>query len=417
MGSLLGAYAVSQLGNWLFRAGVIYEAYNKAHGSVAVLTAAILLVYVPILIGSRVLAPLVDRWETRRVLISLDATRALILCGLLIVVLCRSDLITPFALLTLGLLCLLSPMFTASQTAYLRRVLPADGMTGALAGLSKVEWATFILGTAAGPMLLQLSDVPQLILVDAVSFALSATLLCRLRPAPPSTVSIASEGVVQQPRLDPQTKRIMLSIWIVNSGAGLINVYPNVVTRDFLHGDARLLGLINLVDGFGGLVGATVIGRWKPGVKRRPILLGALLVSISLVGMAGASHLPLALVSSATMLLAGQIYSVSAQARMLSNEPARLAGRVSGYYRFATLGGVTVSTLAFPLVVHAAGIGTGFPVLLLAAAALALLAAFLVRDIRGTQSRKLAITEMTVPPLTVSAPNSKRERTKLEIAP
>jgi predicted MFS family arabinose efflux permease len=407
---------VSQLGNWIFRAGVIYEAYNKAHGSVAVLTAAVLVVYLPILIGSRTLAPLVDRWDTRRVLVSLDAIRALILCGLLIGVLYRNDLITPLAVTTLGLLCLLSPMFTASQTAYLRRVLPADGMTGALAGLSKVEWATFILGTAAGPILLQLSDVPQLILVDAASFVLSATLLCRLRPAPPITVLTSSEAAVQQPRLDPQTKRIMLSVWVINAGAGLINVYPNVVTRDFLHGDARLLGLINLIDGFGGLVGATVVGRWKPGVKQRPILLGALLVSISLVGMVGARHLSLALVASATMLLAGQIYSVSAQARMLSNDPARLAGRISGYFRFATLGGVTVSTLAFPLAVHIAGISIGFPVLLVAAAALALLAAFLVRDVRGTQSNEPAIAGMAVPPLTVGAPTSGREPTAREVA-
>jgi len=379
--AVLTAYAVSQLGNWLFRAGVIYEVYNQSHGSVAVLTAAILLIYLPILVGSRLLAPLVDRWETRRVLITLDLARAVLLSGLFAAVLASQGLGSGFALFTLGVLCLLSPMFGASQTAYLRRSLPSSDMPRAFAAVSKVDWLTFVFGTVAGPIVLELTNVPQLVAMDVATFVVSALFLRTLTPAPPVPTSVAATSDTEAGRrLSAATRRTLLTVALLNTGAGLINVYPNVVTRDFLSAGAGVLGLVNLADGVGGYVGATIAGRIKDDRKRRPVLTGAVIVAVSLVIMSAAGFVPAVLFGSALMLLGGQVFAVSAQARMVQDEPVDQAGRVSGYFTLATFGGVTVSTLAFPLAARLGPVHETFPWLLLAGAACAALAAFRVRD-------------------------------------
>lgn len=375
---ILSAYGVSQLGNWLFRAGVIYEVYNRSHGSAAVLTAAILLVYLPILVGSRFLAPMVDRWETRSVMIALDIARALLLSVLFVVVLASEKAAAPLALFTLGVLCLLSPMFGASQAAYLRRSLEASDMSQAFAAVAKVDWGTFVLGTVAGPLMLELTDVPQLVLVDIATFCVSALFLATLSPAP--SLATPAREVSGGRRLKPGTRRLLISVAMLNAGAGLINVYPNVVTRDFLFAGAGILGLINMVDGLGGYLGATIAGKIKDDRRRRPIFLGAILVAVSLVMMSAAGFLPVVLFASALLLLAGQVFAVSAQARVLQNEPAELAGRISGYFTLATFGGVTLSTIAFPLATWFGPVRTTFPWLLVAGGGLAAAVAFRVRN-------------------------------------
>lgn len=377
--AILSAYAVSQLGNWFFRAGVIYEVYNRGHGSAAVLTAAILVIYLPILFGSRLLAPVVDRWEARSVMIALDMGRALLLTTLLIVVLASETLTAPFALFTLGVLCLLAPMFGASQAAYLRRSLPVSDMPQAFAAIAKVDWCTFVFGTVAGPLALELTDVPQLVLVDIATFCVSALFLGTLAPAP-SLASPATEVTGQRRRLSPGTRRLLVSVAMLNAGAGLINVYPNVVTREFLFAGAGVLGLINLVDGVGGYLGATIAGRFKESRRRRPLLVGALLVSVSLIMMSAAGFLPAVLFASALMLLGGQVFAVSAQARVIQREPIELAGKMSGYFTLATFGGVTLSTLAFPVATWFGPVRDTFPWLLLSAGVLAAAAGFRVRD-------------------------------------
>src|SRR5262245_33087112 len=124
--TLLSAYAVSQFGNWLFRTGVVYYAYNQTHGSTAVLTTAIVLVYLPILLGSRLLAPMADRRDIRRTLIGVDVLRGSVLAVLLVVVWIGTGFTSAATIAMMAFLSLLTPFFTASQTAYLRRVLPAE---------------------------------------------------------------------------------------------------------------------------------------------------------------------------------------------------------------------------------------------------------------------------------------------------
>ncbi|WP_330301407.1 MFS transporter [Streptomyces sp. NBC_00503] len=380
--SLLSAYAVSQFGNWLFRTGVVYYAYNQSHGSTALLTTAIVLVYLPILFGSRLLAPLADRYETRRMLIGLDALRAVVLAVLLAAVWGGIGFTSAATIGVMGFLSLLTPFFTASQTAYLRRVLPTDGMPSALAAVSKVDWSMFILGTAAAPLMLQVSNLPVLISLDIVSFVVSGLLLIRLMPAPapaPTPTGGGQAGAAAgsgKLRLTPGSKWLLVSVFALNAGAGLINVYPNVVARGFLGGGAMWLSVINLANGAGAVLGATLAARMGKQRGLRPGVLAAVAVAVSLLGMTFVTTAWVAVLASSTMLLAGQVFAVVFQSRILQNEPVAVAGRVSGLFTLGTFAGVTLSILLFMGITSFGSMRGSFTVLLFIAAAAALVSAW-----------------------------------------
>lgn len=376
---LLSAYAVSQFGNWLFRTGVVYYAYNQNNGSNALLTTAIVLVYLPILLGSRLLAPLADRRDTRRTLIGLDVLRAAVLAVLLAVVLVGTDATAAATIGVMAFLSLLIPFFTASQTAYLRRVLPTDRIPSALAAVSKVDWSMFVLGTAAAPLMLQVTDLPTLISLDIATFVVSALLLVRLVPAPTLTSVRRGEAVAGSgaPRLTMSSRWLLVSVVALNAGAGLINVYPNVVARDFLGGGATWLSVINLANGVGAVIGATVAGRLRAHRGLRPGLLAALVVAVSLACMTFVTTAWIAVLASSTMLMAGQVFAVVFQARILENEPVAVAGRVSGFFTLGTFAGVTVSVLMFMGVTSIGPMRSSFTMLLIIAAASAVASALL----------------------------------------
>ncbi|MFG2874857.1 MFS transporter [Streptomyces sp. NPDC048337] len=377
--ALLSAYAVSQFGNWLFRTGVVYYAYNQNHGSNALLTTAIVLVYLPILFGSRLLAPLADRQDTRRTLIGLDVLRASVLVVLLAAVGggAGGGFTSAATIGVMAFLSLLTPFFTASQTAYLRRVLPTERIPSALAAVSKVDWSTFILGTAAAPLMLQVSNLPVLITLDIASFVVSGLLLVRLAPAPAPAGgrTDGAAGGAGKPRLTGSSRWLLASVFALNAGAGVINVYPNVVARDFLGGGATWLSVINLANGAGAVIGATLAARLRGRRGLRPGVLAALTVAVSLACMTLVTTAWVAVLASSTMLLAGQVFAVVFQARILENEPVAVAGRVSGHFTLGTFAGVTVSILLFMGITSAGSLRGSFTVLLLAAALSALVSA------------------------------------------
>jgi flavin reductase (DIM6/NTAB) family NADH-FMN oxidoreductase RutF/predicted MFS family arabinose efflux permease len=372
--TLLSAYAVSQFGNWLFRTGVVYYAYNQSNGSTATLATAIILVYLPILLGSRLLAPLADRGDTRRTLIGLDVLRAAVLVVLLAAVGGGSGFTSAATVGVMAFLSLLTPLFTAAQTAYLRRALPAERIPQALASVSRIDWSMFILGTAAGPLVLQAADLPILIALDIVTFGVSGLLLIRLTPAPTPADARTQTGPDGSGRsgLTAGSRLLLVTVFALNAGAGLINVYPNVVARDFLGNDAAWLSAINLANGVGALIGATLAGRLAKDRGLRPGVLAAFVVAVSLAGMAFMDHAWAAMLASSVMLLGGQVFAVAFQSRILENEPVEVAGRVSGLFTLATFAGVAVSVGLFLGVTSIGSVRGAFPVLLIAAAVVVL---------------------------------------------
>ena len=347
------AYFISQLGNWAFRASVLYEIYSKQGGSSIFLGSTVGLIYGSILIGSRLLAPLADKFSSKHVLIGLDALRSFILLPLFV----WSDLHqTGNVIITLSVVVILSlssPLFTAAQQAYIRQTLEKDRVTNAVAMIANLDWLTYLLGTVAGSLLLLKVDFRGIVFIDLVTFILSMFLLtCFLRAArtgeqrSPGVVFTAEAGIVKRP-----IYYVLFAIFLLNLGAGVNNLYPNVVARDIYHTGQVGLSILYLGNGIGGFMGALCVRQVKKVLTPIYLLvISSLCIAASIVGMSIFVGMTVSTVADALMLFFGQIFGIIASSYLLITYPIEQAGKASGLFTAATFAGVAANSLIFSII-------------------------------------------------------------------
>src|SRR5262249_4803896 len=146
---------------------------------------AVALAYLPILLGARYLAPLADRIATKPLLIGLDATRAALMLPLLLFEHNRTGSAVTVTLALIALLSFTSPMFSAGQSACLRRTMADPQLTRALGIVSSIEWLTFTVGTAVGALLLLSAGMRTVVVADILTFIASLAMLARFLPRAP----------------------------------------------------------------------------------------------------------------------------------------------------------------------------------------------------------------------------------------
>jgi hypothetical protein len=348
---LYGAYAVSQSGSWLFKAAALYHVYAGQHGSMPALASGVVLSYVPIIFGARYLAALADRVSSRSLLVGLDLGRAVLLMPLLWLGDATSSAAVALTLTAITLLSLASPLFAAGQAACLRRAVSSGALSHALSTLSAIEWMTFTLGTAVGTTIVLSRGMLPVVGADIASFFISALVLakCLRVGAVPTAAAATNTGpdhANPKPALRCEMTYVLVAVFVLNFGAGVINLYPNVVAHEFLRGHRSALSLIYCANGVGGLVGALYaarrVSRWS---SARLMQVASGLIAASLLAMTQVRVEAIALLASSAMLCFGQIFAVGAQTRMLQVSPTSLAGRASGRFLSATFGGVACNAM------------------------------------------------------------------------
>lgn len=347
------AYFISQLGNWAFRASVLYEIYSKQGGSSIYLGSTVGLIYGSILIGSRLLAPLADRFSSKRILIGLDVLRSCVLLPLLV----WSDLRqTGNVILTLSVVVILSlssPLFTAAQQAYIRQTQEKDRVTNAVAMISNIDWLTYLLGTVAGSLLLLKVDFRGIVSIDLVTFVCSMLLLtCFLRAARAAGQRTAGTALTTEAsRVRRPIYYVLFAIFLLNLGAGVNNIYPNVIAHDVYHTGQVGLSILYLGNGIGGFLGALCVRQVKKVLKPIHLLIvSSLCIAASLVGMSVFVGMAVSTVADALMLFFGQIFGIIACSYLLLNHPVEQAGKASGLFTAATFAGVAANALIFSII-------------------------------------------------------------------
>lgn len=344
------AYLISQLGNWMFRAGVVYEIYDKQGGSSSLLGWTVMLVYIPILLGGKWLAPYADQSSARKILIGLDLFRSILLLPLVLYA-DLSELNHVFlALVVIVFLSASTPLFSAAQSAYIRRTVDKERVASTMAIISNIDWFTILSGTIFGSLLLLAFDFQSIVMIDIITFLVSLVIIgIFLKPdvKPASTVEQSGHG---EETRSHQTKvgLVLLAIFLLNLGAGVINLYPNIVARNVYHTEEIGLSYVYLGNGIGGFLGAMLVLQIRKRMK--PILMistASLFIAISLYGMSIFSGMTLSVVSSSTMLLFGQIFGVGVHSYLLTVFPVNQAGRITGLFMFATFSGVAGNALLF----------------------------------------------------------------------
>ena len=315
----------------------------------------------------------VDRWIKRRVMIIADVVR--MVCVGLIPALYFANALNVWVVIAIAFVMgLATVFFDVSYQSFVPVILPSDKIAAGNSALETTNQTAGIAGPGIVGFLIDLFKAPTLLIIDAVSYLVSALTLGMIKdtetPKPkadrrPLHVEIR-EGlrfVVRQPLI----RRISLTTSVNNLFTSLMfSIFALVfLGSQYLNFGAAAFGLLGTSGAIGSLLGAlatTKLIKWVGEgtlISVSAILSGCitLLVPIA-VTMHNSLTLPLLLVMdfvNGFAVLAYNITQVSARQRLC---PPELLGRMNASIRFFVWGVMPIGGLLGGAIAETYGVNT-----------------------------------------------------------
>ena len=300
----------------------------------------------------------VDRLRRRPILIASDTARAILL--MLIPILWAAGVLRIWQLLALQFLIgAFTVFFDVTYQAYLPALVEHEDLVD---GNSKLYLSTSV-AQVAGPSiaggLIAAVTAPYAILVDALSFAVSAVFMIRIHHVevpPPRDAGVA------HPKMWPQVKEGLA--WVVGNrhlraiaacGANF-NLCFNIVLATFilyatrsLHLSAIEIGAIFAVGSAGAVCGALLANRIQASIGIGPAMVwSSVLLSTGSLAFPLAppsSPLPVLMLGYGLLSFGVVIFTVAQISFRQAITPERLQGRMNAAMRWITWGSIPLGTL------------------------------------------------------------------------
>ncbi|GAA3227117.1 MFS transporter [Dactylosporangium siamense] len=254
-------------------------------------------------------------------------------------------------------------IFDVANATFLPEIVEREQLQARNSLVSATHATTQLGGPSAGGLFVQLLGPVVTVLVDAVSYLVSAALL-RTLPARGGRVrghqgqkGLIREGwrfVVRHPVMGPG----MWTATAVNFVCGAqLAVYPLYLVRE-LHAPAALVGFLLAVEGIGSLVGAALTPRItrRLGSARALVWAGFTAVAGAALIPAGTGWVAYAAFAAGNVVFAGGVVVLSVTTRTYRQiaSPPQLLPRVMATVRFVSwgaipVGGLVAGALAGPL--------------------------------------------------------------------
>jgi len=259
-----------------------------------------------------------------------------------------------------------SVVFDVGNATFLPLIVPPGELTARNSLISATEAVTGLGGPSLGGLLVQVMGPPAALVVDAVSYVVSAVLQLGLprAAAPPrepgaSTVGRIREGwrfVLRHPVLRPCT----VAATAVNFVAGGLMALTPVYLVRTLSTPFGLVGLLVATDGVGSLIGAALTPRLSGRLgSARACVLGctsaALLVLVLPLGHGGPGRVLFA-VGSIGFGAGTVVLSICTRTYRQQATPPELLPRVVATVRFVSWGAVPVGSVLAGGLAEAAGV-------------------------------------------------------------
>ncbi len=327
----------------------------------------------------------VDRMRRGPILIGADLGRALLL-GTIPAAALLGSLTFAHLYLVAFISASLGLFFTIASVAVLPSVVRKDQLVEANSRLAASDSVLAMAGPSAAGALVQLLSAPKAIIVDAVSYVLSAFSLRGVgvseeplsREQRRGLRSEIGEGVRELVRT-PILRALTVAATVGMFGASVQSTVLLLFFTRELDTPPTTIGLVYAAGGVGGLLGALVAGRVARRIGTGPsVILGQSLWAISalVVPLAGLVGPALAPIIAAQVItgVGGAIWSVNQMSLRQHLTPTRLLGRVTAARRFllfgaaplgSLLGGTLGSMIGLraTLLVGATGVAAGFVLL------------------------------------------------------
>jgi MFS family permease len=332
--------------------------FHRGPFALAVLNTVVFLPFVLVTLPAGVI---VDRLPRRGILVACDLLRAAVLASLPVAY--AVGVLTLWHLFVAAFLTgCLTVFFDVAYQAYLPSLVEreqlADGNTKLALGTSTAS----LVGPGAGGAVINALSAPVAIVLDAVSFVVSALFLTRIR----TRERVAREDRGRQPLLggmrqdvaeglrflvaDPYVRAITATIAIANFFSAVFLAVQLVYFVRVLGLDAASIGALSSVAGVGAIGGSLVAGRAceRLGVGRT-LVLAALLdgPAFLLVPLApAAAPFPFLVVGAALGALGTVAFNVAAVSLQQAIVPPGLLGRVTASRRLIVWGIIPFGSLS-----------------------------------------------------------------------
>ena len=369
---------VSQLGDRVTELALPMIAAVTLKASATEASALAAVTWTPNLLGV-FLGAWVDRQRRkRRLMIGADLARAAVLVSLPIAAVFHA--VTLGQLYVVAALCgTAAVLFNTSYPSFFARLVPRSQYVSANSKLAGTRSASFMVGPAAGGVLIAATSAPFAVLVDSVSFLFSALTISRVRVPEPQPESVevsvarrAKEGILYIAR-EPILRSTLACATTVNfftfvANTSLLILFANRV----LHLSGGAVGVALGIGSSGALLGAVLAPRLarRIGVGRG-IAVGAVLfpAPIALVAVAHGSLWLCAAVLALAEFLGGlgvMLFDVNLNSLQTAVIHDAVRSRVSGAYTTvnygvrplgALVGGVLAGTLGMRPTLLVAAVG------------------------------------------------------------
>jgi predicted MFS family arabinose efflux permease len=288
---LMAAFAVSSIGTKVARESVPLTAIlvlQAGPGALSLLGAAATL---PVLLLGLFAGVWVDRRRRRPLLIAADLLRFAAVVSVPVAAWCGLLTMTQL-LVVVASVAALSLLFTAADVAYLPSLVEAERLAKANAARETIDASAEIAGPPVGGVLVQLLTAPAALLIDAISYLVSALFLLRMRD-----VEAVAAPRIEQRRVLSEIVEGLAALWrqrilrplllaraIRTFFGGMIGPFYVLYVIRHLGIQPAAMGVIIACGGVAALIGAALVPWLNARVPAGPGLIGAF--AIKTVGLA-----------------------------------------------------------------------------------------------------------------------------------
>lgn len=367
----------SLIGDWAFATAVTVWAYGVGGVTAVGVWTAVRLTLMAL--TAPVASMLADRWPRKRVMVSADLIRGVLvgLAGLCLVL--DTPAAPVFVLATLA--GLLGTPFRCAQRALMPALanspqeLTASNGTG-----STIESMSFFVGPTLGALLIAVTDVQTVFFVDAATFAWSLVLVLGIRVPvrgePERSSSEAAEDEAGQEgflaemsggfRSIVADRDLAVVVWLVASQtivAGASAVFLVVMAVDVLGTGAHGVGYLNSVLGVGAIIGGFLaIARATHHRLAQDMTIGVVLWAAPLLLVTIWPSDVTVLAAVALLGLANPLVDVNMDTIVQRITPDAVMGRVFGALEACVIATMALGSFLMPALLHFSNLRTSLAV-------------------------------------------------------
>jgi MFS family permease len=387
-----GGQMVSLAGTWMQNIALAWLVIELS-GSPLAVGALAFCRFLPFLLFGLVAGVLVDRFDTRRLLVTTQGTAMLVSVVLAVVTLAdMATLPVVYALAALGGLVLVVDA-PGRQTLTFQMVGPSE-LPNAVALNSSLFNASRVVGPAIAGLLIAGVGTGVCFAVNAVSFLAVLLSLYLLRADELTPVARRETRVVSGIRegmawafRDPLVRTVLVVVTVVSTVGFNFHVLVPLLASQTLHAGAETFGILSSAFGLGALAGALTTASLRE-ASARVFVSGAVGFSVMMLGLALVDSTVPALALLFALGVSFSLFTSSASALVQLASPDHLRGRVASLFLFAFAGLAPVGGLVAGFLAEQGGTPLAFGV---AAAVGLVAAAWALRELHAPRHKAAAI--------------------------